>query len=163
MLKEGARRLGARGLRLRSTLLVVEVALSIVLLVGATLLLRSFARLTGVDPGFRPENRCSPSPSSCRQSGIPRINTALAFFDRLLERLRGTAGRPHGRHGADHPDPCGLSAVVLDPGAAAEPGRRSVRELSRGPAPVISQALTIPLLPRPPVHDRDAERHGWSR
>jgi putative ABC transport system permease protein len=40
----------------RSGLLVAEVALSIVLLVGATLLLRSFAKLTDVNPGFASAN-----------------------------------------------------------------------------------------------------------
>ncbi|MBA2302758.1 MAG: hypothetical protein H0W08_09000 [Acidobacteria bacterium] len=56
LLKEGGRSSASTGGRwLRSTLLVVEVALSIVLLVGATLLLRSFAKITSIDPGFRPE------------------------------------------------------------------------------------------------------------
>jgi putative ABC transport system permease protein len=52
------RRSGAsiRGARLRSGLVVVQVTLSFVLLVGAGLLVRSFATLVAVDGGFNPEN-----------------------------------------------------------------------------------------------------------
>ena len=52
-LKEGSRTVGdSRGHRLRSLLVAAEVALCLVLLIGAGLLVESLRRLTGVDPGF---------------------------------------------------------------------------------------------------------------
>jgi putative ABC transport system permease protein len=94
LLKEGARGSSARGHRVRSLLLVGEVALSIVLLVGAVLLLRSFARLSGVDPGFRPENVLTFS-VGLPDSSYPEDHQRVALFDRLLERLGALPGVQH--------------------------------------------------------------------
>ena len=56
-LRAGARAsIGGAGQRLRSTLVVVEVGLAVVLVVGATLTAKSLVRLLAVDPGFRSSN-----------------------------------------------------------------------------------------------------------
>jgi putative ABC transport system permease protein len=88
VLKEGGRSSTTSGGRwVRSGLLVVEVALSIVLLVGATLFLRSFAKLTDVNPGFTPANVLA-FQVSLPQTTYPGDGFRIAFFDTLLERLR---------------------------------------------------------------------------
>jgi predicted permease len=92
-LKEGARgeAVGARGHRLLGGFVVSQVAVAFVLLVGAGLLLRSFARLREVDPGFRPERvmtmRVALPPN--RYADKPAIG---AFYERLGESLRALPG-----------------------------------------------------------------------
>jgi len=87
IIKEGGRSSAAgAGRWMRNALLVAEVALSIVLLVGAVLLLRSFDRVRQVDPGFQPGRvlafRVALPPASYRED-----HNRIAFFDRLLARL----------------------------------------------------------------------------
>jgi putative ABC transport system permease protein len=82
---------GSRHARLRNALLVGEVALSLVLLVGAGLLLQSARRLNAVDYGFRADGLLSV------YLDLPRLrydSTAkqLLFYNRLLERIRTMPG-----------------------------------------------------------------------
>jgi putative ABC transport system permease protein len=93
-LREGGRSSSGRGRRVRSALLIAEVALSIVLLVSAALLLRSFARLSSVDPGFRAENVLAFS-VALPQSSYSEDQQRIALFGQLLERLRALPGVPH--------------------------------------------------------------------
>jgi putative ABC transport system permease protein len=87
VMKEGGRSSATGGGRwTRATLLVVEVALSLVLLVGAALLLRSFARLTNVDPGFRPDNVLA-FRVALPATSYPEDPKRVAFFENLLARL----------------------------------------------------------------------------
>src|SRR5581483_2007513 len=82
---------GAAGNRLRAGLVVAQVALSLVLLAGAALVMRSFIALSGVNPGFDP-----------RQVTTLRINLPLeayrapakqtAFFERLLPEVQALPG-----------------------------------------------------------------------
>jgi len=89
VLKEGGRTsVTSGGHWLRNTLVVAEVAISLVLLVGASLLLRSFSRLTSVDPGFRAENVLS-FRVALPQNAYPDGPHRIAFFKNLVERLEG--------------------------------------------------------------------------
>jgi putative ABC transport system permease protein len=91
-LKEGGR--DATGLlrrRLRGVLVVSEVALAFVLLIGAGLLIRSFARLTELDPGLDPRGVLTMDirlPFAKYRDGQGWI----AFFQQTLERVRALPG-----------------------------------------------------------------------
>ncbi|HEX8148155.1 MAG TPA: ABC transporter permease [Pyrinomonadaceae bacterium] len=92
-LKEGGRSgTDGRGrTRIRSALIVVEVALSLVLLVGAGLLVKSFFKLSNTDPGFDPGNTLTASVSlaTVRYDTDEKI---ADFFRRLIERVRALPG-----------------------------------------------------------------------
>jgi putative ABC transport system permease protein len=92
-LREGGRG-GSEGrgsARLRSTLVVAEVGLSLVLLVGAGLLIRSFVNLSSVDTGFEAAHRATlrvTLPASRYQEEAQRIQA----YDELERRLNSTSG-----------------------------------------------------------------------
>ena len=82
---------GRASRRLGDALVVAEVALALVLLVGAGLLVRSFLALRGVDPGFRPAQVLTLR-TSLPGAGYPeRAGRALAF-DRLRDEIRALPG-----------------------------------------------------------------------
>jgi putative ABC transport system permease protein len=82
---------GFRGGRLRSAIVVVEVALSLMLLVSAGLLMRSFVRLQTVDLGMNPDNVLvarTPLP----RGQYPTAEAKQRFFDELMRRLHALPG-----------------------------------------------------------------------
>lgn len=90
-LKEGGRQQGgAVGRGARETLIVAEVALSIVLLVGAGLLIRSLQRLEDVDPGFNPDQVVTMEVSL----PVARYEEGqqMPFYQQLEDRIRALAG-----------------------------------------------------------------------
>jgi len=92
-LKEGGRSAteGIRRNRVRSLLMISEVALALVLLIGAGLMIRSFRRLQAVEAGFDPRRVLTlvvPLRSSQYSTGPQRS----AFFQRLIERVGALPG-----------------------------------------------------------------------
>jgi putative ABC transport system permease protein len=84
-LKDGGR--GATtGAGLRSALVVSEIALSLVLLVGAGLMIRSFLRLQSVDSGFDPRNLLTLR-LTLPESRYPEARQVISFYQQLTERL----------------------------------------------------------------------------
>lgn len=90
-LKEGARGSAGRGGKLRSGLIVGEVALSLLLLIGAGLLVRSFTRLLDVAPGFVPDHALTLQ-LSLANTKYPDNPRRAAFFLRVAERVAALPG-----------------------------------------------------------------------
>lgn len=78
---------GRGGLRLRGLLVVAQVAISVLLLVGAGLMLRSFERLQRVDSGFDPQGVLT-AHVSLNWTKYDTAERRVELFDRVLERLR---------------------------------------------------------------------------
>ncbi len=91
-LKEGGRSSTAGGRRswLRNTLVVTEVALSLVLLIGAGLLIKSFVRILNTDPGFKSQNLLTMqlALNAKKDEGGKVLN----FFNDLNGRIAGLPG-----------------------------------------------------------------------
>jgi putative ABC transport system permease protein len=77
--------------RIRAALTIGEVALSVALLIGAGLLMRSFARLQQVDPGFSVSGLMT-ARVNLPANAYPNAAFRRAFYERFLEDLRGRAG-----------------------------------------------------------------------
>lgn len=71
----------------RRTLVIAEVALSMVLLIGAGLLTRAFWRLNSIDPGFSSE-RILTAKVRLPASAYPEVGSMTAFYDELLRDVR---------------------------------------------------------------------------
>jgi putative ABC transport system permease protein len=92
-LKQGLGRtdIDSGGQRTRRTLVVAEVALSLALLFGAGLMIRSFQRLHRVNPGFESHGVLTMT-VSVASSKFPTAAEQVRFFDRVLERVRSLPG-----------------------------------------------------------------------
>ncbi len=95
-LKDGTRgtTAGAGQNRLRSLLVVSEVAMALVLLIGAALLMKSFMRLLDVAPGFNPDNvlTLEIQLADLEPSRYAREEERTKFFQQLMDRLEAVPG-----------------------------------------------------------------------
>lgn len=92
-LKEGGRdaSAGVRGKRLRSMLVIVEVAVSFILLIGAGLLINSFMHLRNLDPGFRADHMLTLN-VDLSETKYPDNPRRTAFFDEVVRRIQALPG-----------------------------------------------------------------------
>ena len=91
VLKESGRGTTGGRHRLRETLVVAELALALVMLIGAGLLINSFMKLQAVDPGFNPRNLLTMTTSVAGNSQYIGPERE-AFYRQLTERLTALAG-----------------------------------------------------------------------
>src|SRR3954451_22990840 len=92
-LKEGGRESGSGtgGKRLRSALVIAEVAVSFILLIGAGLLINSFMHLRNLDPGFRADHLLALN-VDLPEVKYPDTARRTAFFDDVVRRVQALPG-----------------------------------------------------------------------
>jgi putative ABC transport system permease protein len=156
VLKEGGRAAGgsARS-RTRMLLVVSEVALSLVLLTGAGLMIKSFMRLQSVAPGFDSKNlltvKLSPTISKFRNQG-----EGIAFYQKVInqvESLPGVVSAAAVTHLPLSDDNLRLSFTIEGRPAPA-PGEELSAE-ARAISPNYFQTMSIPFLSGRDFMDRD--------
>jgi len=146
-LKEGGKGTGegAGRQRLRSILIVSEIALSLVLLIGAGLTIKSFWRLMQVDPGFNPENALT-MVVSLPATRYAEPGRQVAFFRQAIERVSNLPGVDAAGVTTDIPlfggNSTGFNVEGHPPYA---PGQRPLAEY-RSVSPGYFRAMGIPLL-----------------
>jgi predicted permease len=160
-LKQGLGRTDADsgGNRTRGVLVVSEVALSLVLLVGAGLMIRSLSRLRNVDPGMDSHNVLTMS-FALSPTKYEKPAQETAFYDQLLQRVRSVPGvvsagaidtLPLGDGGSTQP-----IAVEGHPMLAMS---EQPEVAVRGVEPGFFETMRIPLLQGRPLSSADvAER-----
>ena len=157
-LKEGTAGAGgsARRQRLRSALVVAEVALSVALLIGAGLLIRSFWRLQHVNPGFTTDGLLTMG-ITLPGSRYPTGEHAWAFYERLLSSVRALPGVQGAATVSIVPLGGGNTSSQIEiPGKAVAPGTQLPGADWRLVSPGYFRTLGIPLRGRD-FADRDTK------
>jgi len=142
-----------KGARFRSGLVVLQVALSLILLIGSGLLVRSFVRLNGVDPGFQEEGMFTAN-VSLPADKYPEGEQRIAFFTGFLDDIRAIPGVV--AVGATNMLPIkdGYSNVGAWDPENPPPGPRDVRLAEhRSVVPGYFEAMGIPIRAGRDFHD----------
>jgi putative ABC transport system permease protein len=159
-LKEGGRggTAGASSQRLRGLLVVAEVALSLTLLVGAGLLIRSFLRLQEVDTGFRSEGVLTMR-ISLPEEKYAKIEQTRVFYRELLDRVRRLPGVDAAGGATGLPlSGTGWSGTTTVDSRAVQPKDASPEADQRPVFPGYFEALGIPLVRGRYFEQRDNEK-----
>ncbi len=155
-LKEGGRNESTVGLRTRRLLIVAEVALSLVLLMGAGVMVRTLSALRHVDAGFDPHNVLTMQ-VTLPKTRYPTPARISAFFDESLRRIRALPGVESAAAVDDLPARGGsVQPIVLEGHAELLPKDQptvAVRKITPG----YLHALRINLLRGRDVADTDKD------
>jgi putative ABC transport system permease protein len=153
-LKEGGRgpTLGPARSRGRSALVAIEVALALVLLVGAGLMVETFRGLLKANPGFNPKNLLTLQVALPEQQYREPAKSA-AFYDRTLTALGALPGARFAAAYADLGDPEGF-AIEGRP----EPRPGEMRPGVRAVSSHYFEAMEMPILQGRGISDQDGEK-----
>jgi predicted permease len=148
---------GGRGKALRTGLIVVEVALSLILLAGAGVLLRSFSKAQAVDTGFDPHGVLAVR-LSLPKARYPHLADVTRFYDALVPRIQTLAGVS----GSGVIDMLPLSGVVSSVPFTVV-GRALAKEQIpeaqyRTVSPTYLKVMRIPLLAGREFNESDTDR-----
>jgi putative ABC transport system permease protein len=157
-LKEGGRggSEGGRRQRLGRALVAAEVALAVVVVIGAALLMRSFWSLRNVDPGFRPENLLT------IDLAVPQarydMKATTVFYQRLVERLAALPGAEVAAAASDLPPLAGRYVWdVFIEGRPIPPGQAAPTPNMRAVTRDYFRAMSIPMVRGRPFGPEDRE------
>lgn len=145
-LKEGGRNDStAAGLRTRRALIVAEIALSLMLLMGAGVMMRSLFALRGVDAGITPANVLTMR-VSLPAAKYKETERRTAFFDRVLDEMRALPGVEAVGGVDDLPTQNGSVQPLVVAGTAALLPKDQPTVEVRTVTPGYLRAMNIPLL-----------------
>ncbi len=143
--------------RLRQALVVGEIALTTILLIGATLALRSFSQLLHMDLGFHPDNVLT------LRLDFPKFrfatpDHAIVFVQQVLSSVRATPGVDSASVGLVYPISDEVAETTFETEATAgNPEHAQQSALANRVAPDFFRTLGIPLLAGRDFTDADAK------
>jgi putative ABC transport system permease protein len=168
VLKEGARGSSSTGRRGRSALLVAEVALSMVLLVGAGLMMRGFLREQRDLPGFDTTRLLTADillggtkyfDKTPQDMNLVTPQSEM-FFDQLLERVRALPGVTHAGIISRLPTDVWTHPFTIVGRPIPEPGKEPIADLNEVDAQALD-TLAIRLLRGRMIQERDVASTPW--
>lgn len=156
-LKEGSRSASGsiRRNKTRSLFVIAEVAICLVLLIGAGLMIKSFAKVINVSPGFNPENvlAMNVALSGPRYGGSEQV---AGFYKRSLERLSSVPGVQSAAATTGLPMAGGFgSRYFRVEGRPAQPAGQGFNANVNLTTPGYFQTLNIPLIDGRDFDERD--------
>lgn len=159
-LREGSRTGGGRKARLRSALVIAEVAVSVVLLISAGLLMRALWKIRGIDPGFRSDGVLTMR-TELPFPGYEKTARRAGFYSRVLSGIRTLPGVSDAAYISGLPMVWrgGIWKVAI--GGKTDESAASYTASMRFVTPGFFAALRIPLLAGRDVSESDTVQRSF--